>query len=329
MSKNKSLLAKLKPSTPRKQRSALTIVTAQSPPRKTGPPLCSQVTMNLILKVRRYSLLVTLSFILAWFCLNILLFHSITHNDEGGGSVDLRWHMDSFAGTRGGGNSFNASNSDSARYTHKQSRRPLLNDDGINHNETLRSRSTLDKHSISGNILATASADTVSACLLVNDENPRLPEWLAYHYHILPLRSLIVAIDPASRTSPVNILSRWTNSTMMMDIVIWDNEDYYMPPEQPRGACDASDSKHACHWTYVNRQNYFIMECMAEFKRRNKTWVVLVDVDEYVTFNQIREDDPVAPLDKAPDGVPTLRQWTIDHGYIQGVKRTSVGKDTI
>eukprot|EP00970_Alexandrium_tamarense_P016130 scaffold6184_cov62-Alexandrium_tamarense.AAC.1 len=39
----------------------------------------------------------------------------------------------------------------------------------------------------------TGNTDGLSACLLVNDENPRLPEWLAYHYQMLPLRSLIVA----------------------------------------------------------------------------------------------------------------------------------------
>ena len=35
-----------------------------------------------------------------------------------------------------------------------------------------------------------------SSCLLIMDDNHYLIEWLAYHYHVLPLRRLIVATDP-------------------------------------------------------------------------------------------------------------------------------------
>ena len=48
---------------------------------------------------------------------------------------------------------------------------------------------------------------------------------------------------------------------------------------------------------------------MADFKQRNTTWVLLIDVDEYITFNLIQEDDPSLPLDYAPEGVPTLSRW--------------------
>jgi hypothetical protein len=66
--------------------------------------------------------------------------------------------------------------------------------------------------------------DGLSACLLVNDENPRLPEWLAYHYHVLPLRSIIVAVDPVSRHQPNEILYRWPR--MGMEVEIWQDIDY-------------------------------------------------------------------------------------------------------
>lgn len=33
---------------------------------------------------------------------------------------------------------------------------------------------------------------TFSSCLLVMDDNHRLTEWLAYHYHVLPLRYMVV-----------------------------------------------------------------------------------------------------------------------------------------
>mmetsp|Transcript_25143 Transcript_25143/g.51938 ORF Transcript_25143/g.51938 Transcript_25143/m.51938 type:complete len:433 (+) Transcript_25143:137-1435(+) len=139
-----------------------------------------------------------------------------------------------------------------------------------------------------------ASAESFSACLLVNDENPRLPEWLAYHYHTLPLRSIIVAVDPNSRSSPKDILSRWT--TMGMEVEIWD-QDVYLPADLLRshGICDSNVEK-GCKWKHRHRQSYFVMKCMEEFKERNKSWVLLTDVDEYITFNHIHQDDPVGEL---------------------------------
>lgn len=57
------------------------------------------------------------------------------------------------------------------------------------------------------------------------------------------------------------------------------------------------------------RQRYFIMKCMADFKQRNMTWTLLIDVDEYITFNRIQDDDPDMPLDVAPEGIPTILDW--------------------
>lgn len=61
----------------------------------------------------------------------------------------------------------------------------------------------------------------LAAFLLVTDESLRLDEWIAYHYHVLPLRHLVVAVDPASVTSPAAILSRWNSSSEMgMDTLL-------------------------------------------------------------------------------------------------------------
>jgi len=173
----------------------------------------------------------------------------------------------------------------------------------------------------------------LSACLLVNDENPRLPEWLAYHYQILPLRSLIVAVDPGSRSSPKEILDRWTSTEMNtgLDIMMWEEEDY-LPQVDSHGhrivlgACDVAGdpeaSKNAgrkgesdCLWRHRKRQRYFIKKCMADFKLRNMTWTLLIDVDEYIVFNGVQGDDPALPLDMAPLGVPTLADWRYKESF--------------
>mmetsp|Transcript_18255 Transcript_18255/g.39446 ORF Transcript_18255/g.39446 Transcript_18255/m.39446 type:complete len:656 (+) Transcript_18255:76-2043(+) len=174
-----------------------------------------------------------------------------------------------------------------------------------------------------------SSEDGLSACLLVNDENPRLPEWIAYHYHILPLRSLTVAVDPASRSSPAAILDRW-RQLMGLDVQLWE-EKVYMPYGGD-GACNASDPHTDCLKHHRKRQQHFVRACMANFKKRGKSWVLLTDVDEYITFNTIHDTDPPVPLDAAPEGVPTLSNWTwsvkgfvnmtgnkIDQTFVEGV----------
>jgi hypothetical protein len=58
-----------------------------------------------------------------------------------------------------------------------------------------------------------------SACLLIRDDKRILPEWLAYHYRVMPLRHSIVAVDPHSVTSPEPILDKFRE--LGMDITVW------------------------------------------------------------------------------------------------------------
>eukprot|EP01082_Thalassiosira_pseudonana_P006177 g5718.t1 g5718 contig2:1144263-1144715(-) len=129
------------------------------------------------------------------------------------------------------------------------------------------------------------------------------------------LRSLIVAVDPASRSSPSEILSRWID-TGMLEVDVWEDDDYMIQGQQGHGLCDATNPKVDCVKHHFNRQRYFVMTCMSDFKRRNKTWVLLTDVDEYVTFNSINEDDPNLQMDEALDGIPTLSDWKLQKNSV-------------
>lgn len=62
---------------------------------------------------------------------------------------------------------------------------------------------------------------------------------------------------------------------------------------------------------------------MRDFKQRNKTWVLLTDVDEYISFNRLHPDtDPPVPLDAAPPGMPVLQNWTWSvHAYTRNGTR--------
>lgn len=148
-----------------------------------------------------------------------------------------------------------------------------------------------------------STINSISACILVNDENPRLPEWLAYHYQNLPLRSLVVTIDPNSRYHPFEILSRWRS--MGMDIEIWDQSVYLATVHlRTHGKCDATISAKKCHWKHRTRQTRFISRCLLEYKKRGGKWVLLTDVDEYLVFNQIHDDDPA--VKNGGDGVDPI-----------------------
>jgi hypothetical protein len=72
----------------------------------------------------------------------------------------------------------------------------------------------------------------MSACLLVMDDTIKLTEWLAYHYTVLPLSHLIVAIDPASvLENEINkVLSLWNTR---MYIEVWTNDTWMtLPPDK-------------------------------------------------------------------------------------------------
>ena len=123
--------------------------------------------------------------------------------------------------------------------------------------------------------------EAFSACMLIMDDNHRLTEWLAYHYHVLPLDYLVVAVDPNSKTSPSAILDQWRGYGMT--IIEWNNTEIY----------------EGRMWEYENivlkrrrfphdhrqRQNMFLRNCLAHMKQENRTWVMLTDSDEYLLFN--------------------------------------------
>jgi len=129
-----------------------------------------------------------------------------------------------------------------------------------------------------------------SACLLIKDDNKILPEWMAYHYTVLPLRHLIVAVDPFSLTSPEPILDKFRE--LGMDIELWRDEDflelgkrYWQRPARHNASAYRKIQTH--RW----RQAVFYRECLNRFQSYNYTWTMLIDSDEYLTFNNFDENE--------------------------------------
>ena len=149
-----------------------------------------------------------------------------------------------------------------------------------------------DKRSTSVSVSANANDDvTFSACLLIRDDNDILNEWIAYHYHVLNMKRLIVAVDPGSETSPAAILDPWRDT---MEIDLWNDDDYMPNRFLDTGIPPAEDIKNLTKFKDVSskemmeinvhryRQRVFLTECFKQVKEEKRTWAVHVDTDEYV-----------------------------------------------
>jgi hypothetical protein len=127
-----------------------------------------------------------------------------------------------------------------------------------------------------------------SSCILVMDDNHLLVEWLAYHYHVIKLRHLIVAVDPRSLTSPEHILERWKG---LMDIELWDKEDIYINRTKfDAQVAERLEGYHGKRESSVLsmhrvRQLTFNMECMKAHKKKGLGWTFITDTDEYTYIN--------------------------------------------
>ena len=133
----------------------------------------------------------------------------------------------------------------------------------------------------------------MSACLLVMDDNHFLIEWIAFHYHTLPLRYLVIAVDPRSKTSPTPILKRWRNRNIT--IVQWGDREYMSETEQQEAQDYVANyfGRDKIGDTLIQhraRQRLFYYKCMKHLKERNRDWVLLTDSDEFVYLNYAKPE---------------------------------------
>jgi hypothetical protein len=147
--------------------------------------------------------------------------------------------------------------------------------------------------------------ETIAICLKIRDDNRILPEWLAYHYTMLPLRYLIVANDPHSQTSPLEVLERWKNHTDLQ-YTIWEDSDFLTNRmvETTRTMAENNNNKGSIINNATRtrqllsfRENQFMYRCNRHFKTTmnnhpyflNLSWVAHIDTDEFIAFNRITE----------------------------------------
>lgn len=129
--------------------------------------------------------------------------------------------------------------------------------------------------------------ESFSACLMIMDDNAHLIEWLAYHYTTLPLRRLIVAVDPRSQTSPIEILRRWDG---MMDVTVWSDVDFMPPTLMDKHQYTPNKNQSEITKLFRQRQEEFYTRCMARLKYEGRSWTAFIDTDEYMLINANAHD---------------------------------------
>jgi len=175
----------------------------------------------------------------------------------------------------------------------------------------------------------------IGMCVLMKDDLNKLSEWLAYHYHNLPLRHLVVAIDPDSVTSPVAILDKWQALTLM-DYELWQDQNFITKEKiisRTQRKLDAlgpntspEDQETTMLLLHRERQLEFILQCSLNFKRNNIQWVAHVDTDEFITFNHLLAEESVIPhkyteqiynrrKDLPPTGAMTILDYLKEHKH--------------
>lgn len=146
--------------------------------------------------------------------------------------------------------------------------------------------------------------ESFAACLILKDDNHRLPEWLgtstavllsaylilfaasvvwpnmrvplaAYHYFAMPLRYLVVAVDPNSKTSPRQIFEKWGDWMTIVEWMPTDRRLFTDPSFRPARNIDA----------YRKFQIGFYQQCTKHMIQKKRKWTAYFDIDEFFTIN--------------------------------------------
>eukprot|EP00980_Cylindrotheca_fusiformis_P004303 scaffold918_cov126-Cylindrotheca_fusiformis.AAC.82 len=122
--------------------------------------------------------------------------------------------------------------------------------------------------------------NSFGACLMWMDDYSALVEWIAYHYHVLPLRHLVLFRDPKSAMDPSPILDRWRP---YMNITFWTTTtDFsHIPATQSLSKLEHKPMQH-----YLETQRVFYGNCLNHLKKHGWTWTFVADTDEFLVLNK-------------------------------------------
>lgn len=146
--------------------------------------------------------------------------------------------------------------------------------------------------------------ESFAGCMMIMDDNHYLIQWLAYHYHVLPLRRLILYNDPKSLTTPQPIIDRWKDR---IHITLWNSSNFLQNGLPSKRNGSTNRTVHSAHKT---RQKLFVTACLHQLHKEGREWVIHTDTDEYTTINDRVRDpkDPLAPATDKNVSIPSQKE---------------------
>mmetsp|Transcript_5717 Transcript_5717/g.8080 ORF Transcript_5717/g.8080 Transcript_5717/m.8080 type:complete len:736 (-) Transcript_5717:371-2578(-) len=158
----------------------------------------------------------------------------------------------------------------------------------------------------------------LGACLTFEHDTERdgttvdqlLTEWLAYHYTILPLRSLIVSIDgsqtrSSTRTNNLTqILGQWQRDTDL-DVLVWEDEDFLDGHEILRRQKRENDGLQSNgmfdrvrNELQQEKQDSFLSHCFLHHSLRGTRWVAAsLDIADFVVPGEMSLEKHISLLE--------------------------------
>ena len=136
------------------------------------------------------------------------------------------------------------------------------------------------------------------ACVLARDDNDKLREWIAYHYTVLPLRNILVAVDDGSTDDPRDVLKRWQYAGVhdLTYNVVNVSEFVDLHSHFEKQNKEESHPKlqfKIAHDHLLHKQRAFVTYCSRYMRSLEVTpkWTSFWDSDEFVVINRISQDE--------------------------------------
>jgi len=148
------------------------------------------------------------------------------------------------------------------------------------------------------------------ACVLARDDNDKLREWIAYHYTVLPLRHVLVAVDDGSTDDPKDVLKRWQYAgihDLTYNIVnvseFGDLHSHF--DKQIELEASPKDQFKVAHQHLLHKQRAFVTYCSRYMRSQEviPKWTSLWDTDEFVVINRISPDERENDQTDDPDSL--------------------------
>jgi hypothetical protein len=117
------------------------------------------------------------------------------------------------------------------------------------------------------------------------DDNHGLVEWLVYHYNVLPLCTLIVAVDPRSCTQPIKLLNRYQTLHDQSMYIKERTNFVFMESELAKKKIQDDAELQIKRDQHRMQQKNFYHACLQKMKTLERSWVTFIDTDEFIMYN--------------------------------------------